>query len=186
MHEDDTEWWVRDPDPGRPVVSATEVHRILGHDLATVQRLIRTNESKGGLAGGKYPGKARWWVYVDADPRIQAAVDKQRRHPRRSDEPPLASSGENALRRQLAASEAKLRDREEALRQLTTAAALETERADLAHKANESLLKAHEHLLKAFTESRSEAVMSLQISNIYRDLLASNYIPNDPGELTQH
>jgi len=69
---------------------------------------------------------------------------------------------------------------------LTAAAALETERTEAARKVNESLLRAHEHLLKAFTDSRSEAGKSLQIANIYRDLLASNYIPDDPGELTQN
>ena len=196
--------WERDPDPARPVTSVTQLAAALKDararncDFRTLQNKIRTNK----LDGGKYLGKARWWVYTDtaAYRNLMAAV---------SDEPTTAAadvdspSTEAALRGQIAdliamavarekdwaAREnhwhARDRDHQDKIRQLMAASAGEAERADSAHKVNESLLTAHEHLLKALTESRSEAVTSLQISNIYRDLLASHYIPDDPGELTQ-
>ena len=182
---DAAESWVRFPDPERPVVSMTEAARLLNRDIATVRNYVCTDK----LAGGKYPDKVRWWVYVDADPRLQAGLERKPK-PRQTSRATTLSpdGGVHEPDRQLAAtaSGAKLREYEETIRQLTAAAALEAERAEAANKVNESLLRAHEHLLKAFTDSRSEAGKSLQIANIYRDLLASNYIPDDPGELTQN
>lgn len=174
--------WVRDPQAGRFVVPVAVAARALRKHPETVQKEIRA----GRLDGGRYTDKARWWVYVDADPAIQAVHGATPRPTatKPASEPAAPSGTEDELRRQLAARDAKLADRDETIRQLTTAAALETERADSAHKTNEKLIRVFEQLLEAIAESRTEAATSLRISTIYRDLIATQYIPDDPGELT--
>ncbi|GEM_PF-3426224 len=174
--------WVRDPQAGRSVVPVAVAARALRKHPETVQKEIRV----GRLDGGRYTDKARWWVYVDADPAIQAVHGVMQRPSATEPLPELAHppGTDEELRRQLAARDARLADREETIRQLTTAAALETERADSAHKTNEKLIRVFEQLLEAIAESRTEAATSLRISTIYRDLIATQYIPNDPGELT--
>jgi len=111
---DAAESWVRFPDPERPVVSMTEAARLLNRDIATVRNYVRTDK----LAGGKYPDKMRWWVYVDADPRLQASLERKRK-PRQTRRATTLSpdGGVHEPDRQLAAtaSDAKLREYEETI-----------------------------------------------------------------------
>ena len=174
--------WVRDPQAGRSVVPVAVAARALRKHPETVQKEIRA----GRLAGGRYTDKARWWVYVDADPAIQAVYGAKKRPTAAepASEPAPPSDNEDELRRQLAARDAKLADRDETIRQLTTAAALEAERVNSAHRTNEKLVSLFEQILEALTESRTEAATSLRISAIYRDLIATQYIPDSPGDLS--
>ena len=157
--------WVRAPDPARRVVSATQAARVLRRDLKTVQKQIRA----GHLPGGRYPGKTRWWVDAESLSKVSpGGAGKLSSAPTVSDDD---------LRRQLAARTAELADREETIRQLTAAAALEADRAAAVDRFSE-------HLLNALAEAKTVNTKSLQISAIYRDLVATRYIPDDPGELT--
>ncbi len=190
--------WERDPDPARPVTSVTQLAAALkdagarNRDFRTLQNKIRDDNDK--LAGGKYLGKARWWVYTDtaAYRDLMAAV---------SDDPTTAAadvaspSTEAALRGQIAdliamavarekdwaAREnewrARDRDHQDKIRQLMAASAVEAERAEAAENA---VLQ----LTNALVAVRVLAEKSGQTSTIYRDLLAANYIPGDLGDLS--
>ncbi len=161
--------WETYPDPTRPTVPLSQAKAVFGRHLRTLQNSIRAGE----LAGGKYPGKPRWYVYTDTD--VYAAATGVPRHPRPG-EPAPANDAIDDLRHQLTLRDAQLRDRDDTIRQLTAAAALEAERAT-AHE------QVADHLLKALTASRLEAQKSVEISAIYRDLVAGHYIPDDPSQL---
>ncbi len=175
----------RDPDPTRPVTSVTRLGAALkdagrpDHDFRTLQNKIR----EGNLAGGKYLGKARWWVYTDtaAYRELMGAVSEEPIAAAADAASPSTEAALAGLIAMAAAREnewrARDRDHQEKIRQLMAASALETERADAAEHAVKQLAN-------ALVAVRVLAEKSGQLSTTYRDLLAANYIPDDPGELT--
>ena len=177
--------WERDPDPTRPVTSVTKLATALKnagraeHDFRTLQNKIRDDK----LAGGKYLGKARWWVYTDtaAYRELMGAVSEEPITAAADAASPSTEAALAGLIAMAAAREnewrARDRDHQEKIRQLMAASALETERADAAEHAVKQLAN-------ALAAVRVLAEKSGQLSTTYRDLLAANYIPDDPGELT--
>lgn len=179
--------WERDPDPARPVTSVTAAAKAFKHDFRTLQKRIAAGE----LPGGKYPGKPRWWVYTDTTAYLELAAAAG--GPTRSS-PAASSPTEAALRAQIAdliamaaARETQWalrerewagrdRDHQEKIRQLLATSALETERAAAAEHA------VHQ-LTNALAAVRVLAEKSGRLSTAYRDLLAANYIPDDPSDL---
>lgn len=173
--------WERDPDPARPVTSATEAADSFKkkRDFRTVQRWIR----EGDLPGGKYPGKARWWVYTDTAKYAELAggTDFTPRAASSASAAPAALVDLAAREREWATRESALlardRDHQETIRQLLAANALEAERAEAAETAVE-------HLTAALAALRVLADKSGRLSTTYRDLLGGHYIPDDPADLT--
>ena len=167
--------------PRRPFIDAKQAADLLGKDPRTVRKMVSDRRLEGESVRSANDGRSQWRIFTD-QPAIQEAREAEvaRQSPelsRTSAAAPPTAVREEALRREIAAREAKLADHEETIRQLTAAAALEAERAESAHKVNE-------HLLNALVESRNASTKSLQISAIYRDLVATRYIPDDPGSLT--
>ena len=180
--------WERDPDPARPLTSVTEAAKAFKRDFRTLQKRIRAGE----LPGGKYPGKKRWWVYTDTAGYRELVVAAGGEHSPAASTAP--SQADDALRSQIADLiavamvrenewalrekewAARDRDHQEKIRQLMAASALETERAEAAENAVQQLTN-------ALAAVRVLAEKSGQLSGTYRDLLAANYIPDDPGDL---
>ena len=180
--------WERDPDPTRPVTSVTAAADEFKRNFRTLQRMIRS----GALPGGKYPGKARWWVYTDTPKYAELAIGKRidpiaastaaippadALHRQVADLIAMAVARENEWAARENEWRARDRDHQEKIRQLMTSSAVEAERAEAAENA---VLQ----LTNALVAVRVLAEKSGQLSTIYRDLLAANYIPDDLGDLS--
>lgn len=180
--------WERNPDPARPVTYVTKAAKALNHDPRTLQKKIR----RGDLPGGKYLAKARWWVYTDTAAFRELSATNDKPTTASADASPPTETALHGQIAELIALEAareagwalrekewagRDRDHQEKIRQLMAASALETERAEAAEQAVKQLAN-------ALAAVRVLAEKSGQLSTTYRDLLAANYIPDDPGELT--
>lgn len=176
--------WVRTPAAGRPVVSASEAARILGNRLITVQKRIQS----GRLEGGRYPGKARWWVYADTDPRLAA------RHRGVADSAKLGGHDagllEQELRHQLEETTARWAEERAALEarhradlnRIDAILALNAETLVAGEEyksAAEEAAELVQHSISAMLRFKSAADKWMAVSGKWRDLVAAENMPDD-------
>lgn len=176
--------WVRTPAAGRPVVSASEAARIFGNRLITIQKRIQS----GRLEGGRYPGKARWWVYTDTDPRLAAQGREVADLPKVDD--PAARSREQELLRQLEESAARWAEERAALEarhradrhRIDAVLALNAETlvaGEEYRSAAEEAAELVQHSISAMLRFKSAADKWMAVSGKWRDLVAAENMPDD-------
>ncbi len=175
------EWeWERAPDPHRPVIDATQASAIL--KLGTYRTLVARIKRGKFKAGGKYPGKKRWWVYADALPgnhNLRPAPPT----PASTAGQPQQASTQDALINQL---QGQLRVHKQRQAELLAACSAANDASDSYRDSADLILEAIrdnqtvlDKALRAAAGFQRSADQFREEAGHYRNILAEMSIPDD-------
>lgn len=165
--------WERDPDPRRPVLSASKAAKRLGvQSYRTVIARIKRSE----LPGGKFPGRERWWVYLDALPADVPALDVESEHEAVLNRLRGQLRVEQQRKAELLAAASVLSDASDGYRD---AAALILEAIRDNQRVVDENQRVLDKALRAAAGFQHSADQFRQVAGHYRNILAEMAVPDD-------